>query len=155
MASASGRSHVFVGAARVGSHSRGGLFRQAVGNGHWEQLTKGVPDPVDVQAITVHPTQPDLIYLGTRSGLYRSMDGGERWERLGVPEGVEVWSVLVHPSDPRRLYEVWEGTRFPSSREKAHRAFMERFPSLIDRVDFSPHRRISRASHPDQLPLFE
>ena len=60
MASASGRSHVFVGAARVGSHSRGGLFRQAVGNGHWEQLTKGVPDPVDVQAITVHPTQPDL-----------------------------------------------------------------------------------------------
>ena len=57
--------------------------------------------------------------------------------------------------DPRRLYEVWEGTRFPSSREKAHRAFMERFPSLIDRVDFSPHRRISRASHPDQLPLFE
>jgi photosystem II stability/assembly factor-like uncharacterized protein len=104
MASASGRSHVFVGAARVGSHSRGGLFRQAVGNGHWEQLTKGVPDPVDVQAITVHQTQPDLIYLGTRSGLYRSMDGGERWERLGVPEGVEVWSVLVHPSDPRRLY---------------------------------------------------
>lgn len=104
MASASGRSHVFVGAARVGSHSRGGLFRQAVGNGHWEQLTKGLPDAVDVQAITVHPTEPDLIYLGTRSGLYRSTDGGERWERLGIPEGLEVWSVLVHPTDPRRLY---------------------------------------------------
>jgi photosystem II stability/assembly factor-like uncharacterized protein len=99
MASASGRSHVFVGAARVGSHSRGGLFRQAVGNGHWEQLTKGLPDTIDVQA-----TEPDLIYLGTRSGLYRSTDGGERWERLGIPEGVEVWSVLVHPTDPRRLY---------------------------------------------------
>ena len=104
MASASGRSHVFVGAARVGSHSRGGLFRQAVGNGHWERLTKGLPDAVDVQAITVHPTEPDLIYLGTRNGLYRSTDGSERWERLGIPEGVEVWSVLVHPTDLRRLY---------------------------------------------------
>lgn len=104
MASASGRSHVFVGAARVGSHSRGGLFRQAVGNGHWEQLTKGLPDAIDVQAITVHPTHPDLIYLGTRGGPYRSTDGGDRWERLGVPEGTEVWSVLVHPGDPRVLY---------------------------------------------------
>jgi photosystem II stability/assembly factor-like uncharacterized protein len=104
MASASGLSHVFVGAARAGSHSRGGLFRQAVGNGHWEQLAKGLPEATDVQAITVHPTSPDVIYVGTRRGLYRSADGGDRWERLGIPEGQEVWSVLVHPTNPRVLY---------------------------------------------------
>jgi hypothetical protein len=57
--------------------------------------------------------------------------------------------------DPRRLYEIWEGARFPASRAKALELFAARFPSLLDRVDFGPHRRVIRAAHPDQLPLFE
>jgi len=57
--------------------------------------------------------------------------------------------------DPRRLYEVWEGARFPASRAKALELFAARFPSLLDRVDFGPHQRVVRAVHPDQLPLFE
>ena len=57
--------------------------------------------------------------------------------------------------DPRRLYEIWEGARFPASRAKALERFAARFPSLIDRVDFGPHQRVVRAVHPDQLPLFE
>jgi photosystem II stability/assembly factor-like uncharacterized protein len=104
MASTSGLSHVYVGAARVGARSRGGLFRRAAANGHWEQVGKGLPEATDVQAITVHPTNHDTVYLGTRSGAYRSPDRGERWERLGIPEGAEVWSILVHPGNPRVLY---------------------------------------------------
>lgn len=57
--------------------------------------------------------------------------------------------------DPRRLYEIWEGKRFPDAREEALEAFLERYPWLADRVDFGPHKRISRATHPDQLVLFE
>ena len=57
--------------------------------------------------------------------------------------------------DPRRLYEIWEEARFAGSRAKALEAFRERFPGLTDRVDPGPHRRIPRAPHPDQLPLFE
>ncbi len=57
--------------------------------------------------------------------------------------------------DPRRLYEIWGEERFPGSRAKALDAFRARFPRLIDRVDPGPHRRVSRAPHPDQLPLFE
>ena len=110
MTNPSGRSHVLVGAAREfgaaqPSRPPGGLFRWIVGEDRLERLTKGLPEPVDVQAITVHPTNPDVIYLGTRSGPYRSVDRGERWERLGFPDdGTEVWSILVHPTDPRRLY---------------------------------------------------
>src|SRR5213594_1481489 len=97
-------THVYVGAART-SGSLGGIFRRAAGNGHWEQLTKGLPEAVNVQDITVHPTNPDIVYLGGNRGLYRSTDRGERWERLGFSdERAEVWSVLVHPSHPRTLY---------------------------------------------------
>jgi len=97
-------THGYVGSAQT-SGSLGGIFRRAAGNGHWEPLTKGLPEAVNVQAITVHPTNPDVVYLGGNRGLYRSADRGERWERLGFPdERAEVWSVLVHPVNPRTLY---------------------------------------------------
>ncbi len=104
MTSASATSHVYVGAARATSATRGGIFRKTVGEERWTQLTKGLPEVTQVQAIVVHPTNPDVVYLGTRSGPYRSTDRGLRWERLDFPEGVEVWSILVHPANPRILY---------------------------------------------------
>jgi photosystem II stability/assembly factor-like uncharacterized protein len=98
------RSHVYVGAARV-SGTQGGLFRRDVGGGQWERLVKGLPELTNVRAITVHPANPDIIYIGTDRGPYRSADRGERWERPDFPDdGTEVWSILVHPSDPRVLY---------------------------------------------------
>ncbi len=58
--------------------------------------------------------------------------------------------------DPRRLYEIWEGARFPGSRDRALTAFGERFPTRLDQVDVSPHRRIPmRTASPDQLRLFD
>lgn len=57
--------------------------------------------------------------------------------------------------DPRRLYEIWEGLRYPRSREKALVEFSTRFPQLVDHVDPSPHRRLPlRTRSPDQLNLF-
>ena len=57
--------------------------------------------------------------------------------------------------DPRRLYEIWEETRFAGTRAKALAVFRERHPSLLDRVDPGAHRRIpTRSIHPDQLSLF-
>ena len=57
--------------------------------------------------------------------------------------------------DPRRLYEIWEEARFPCARAKAEELFAARYPFLVGRIDFGPHRRIARGHHPDQLTLFE
>lgn len=105
MANSSKLSHVYVGAAHSGAGTVGGIFRQAVGDDGWTRLTTGLPEVTHVQAITVHPANPDVIYLGTRSGPYRSTDRGAHWEPLAFPDGgSEVWSILVHPANPRILY---------------------------------------------------
>lgn len=57
--------------------------------------------------------------------------------------------------DPRRIYEIWEEIRFTGSRDKALALFRERYPRLSDRIDFGPHRRISRSIPEGQLALFE
>ena len=97
-------SRVFVGAGQFTAGSRGGLFRR-VGDGPWEALENGLPQGIQVMAITVHPLNPDVVFIGTQDGPYRSTDGGEGWRRLALPEsGLQVWSILIHPADPRRMY---------------------------------------------------
>ena len=104
MTSSSKPSHVYVGAAQWNTAMRGGLFRRGVDDAGWEPLTRGLPAVSNVQAITIHPTNPDVVYVATQDGPYRSADGGERWERPDFPTGVQVWSILVHPANPRVLY---------------------------------------------------
>ncbi len=82
-------------------------------------------------------------------------------------DAIEIWiarwlhhkrSAIVarYKCDPRRIYEIWEGKRFPKSRDLALKSFIKRYPQLRNRVDFSPHKRIPRsAKHPDQLSLFD
>jgi hypothetical protein len=74
-----------------------------------------------------------------------------RWLRIRRKDLIERYGC-----DPRRLYEIWEGSRFPGSREKALALFGERYPSLAGRVDLGPHRRIPRSPPLEgQLELFD
>jgi len=58
--------------------------------------------------------------------------------------------------DPRRLYDIWEGKRFPLSRAKALEKFAKLYPALEGRIDTSHHRRIPRPGPGDgQALLFE
>jgi photosystem II stability/assembly factor-like uncharacterized protein len=83
----------------------GGLLRQVVGESEWRVLGGGLPDKAEVRAIAIHPDNPHIIYAGTQYGPYRSMDSGERWQRLDFPDGdMVVWSIIFHPQNPQILY---------------------------------------------------
>src|SRR4029077_16512005 len=93
------------GAARSMDGTFGGIFRQAVGNDRWEHLTNGLPQDSDVHAVTVHPENPDVVYLGTTKGAFRSSNRGTSWERMRLPEReADSWSICLHPKDPRIIY---------------------------------------------------
>jgi hypothetical protein len=57
--------------------------------------------------------------------------------------------------DPRRLYEIWEGSHFKESRAEALDRLRQTHPTLVDRIDPGPHRRVPKTAHPDQLKLFD
>lgn len=62
--------------------------------------------------------------------------------------------VRRYACDPRRLYEIWEETRFPGTRAAALEVLNERYPSVHGRFDPGPHRRVSFETDPRQLSLF-
>ncbi|MFM1815129.1 MAG: hypothetical protein RLZ98_1824 [Pseudomonadota bacterium] len=86
--------------------------------------------------------------------------------RLTEEDAIDIWIArwlrirrkelcIRYDCDPRRLYEIWEETRFPGSRDKALKLFVERYPGLLDRIDAGRHTRIPRTIHPDQMSLFD
>ncbi|SDV50598.1 WD40/YVTN/BNR-like repeat-containing protein [Chitinasiproducens palmae] len=92
-----------VGTAVTRPEAVGGLFTLEDG-GDW-QLADGIPTDAAVQAITPHPSRPDVVYAATRKGVFRSTDGARRWHRLQVTdEPVQFWTVVVHPQQPDVLF---------------------------------------------------
>ena len=97
------------------------IYAGTVGQGVWRSLDEGETFQrhctgmfmeAEVRALAAHPTDPDCLYAGTDAGLYRTKNGGERWERLetpfdpgkGWPAGIVVWSLLIHPQNPDLLF---------------------------------------------------
>ena len=59
-----------------------------------------------VSAIAVHPTNPDIVYVGAaQGGLYRTLDGGNTWTPLmDAAATLAIGAVAISPSDPTTIY---------------------------------------------------
>lgn len=70
--------------------------------------TNGVEVPVSGRtiAIAIHPTNPDLVYVGTaQGGLYRSSNGGQTWTQLfDSADSQVVGAIAISPSNPEIVY---------------------------------------------------
>jgi len=49
---------------------------------HWTAITDGIPDDEYAFAIRQDPDDADLLFLGTKSTVYVSLDGGAHWQPL-------------------------------------------------------------------------
>jgi photosystem II stability/assembly factor-like uncharacterized protein len=99
---------VLVGAApwvaASSTEQKYGLFRRNGEDGAWQAVTRGLPERVQIRALTVDPAAAGTIYAATQAGPYRSGDAGASWISLGLEDPDPCWSVTVHPADPRILY---------------------------------------------------
>ena len=59
-----------------------------------------------IKAVVVHPTDPDLVYIGAAAGgVWRSKDGGANWEPLfDDKNAIAVGALAMDPNDPEILY---------------------------------------------------
>jgi hypothetical protein len=78
----------------------------------WTQLGPA-PIPVGANtnsgrtvAIAVHPTNPDIVYVGAaQGGVYRSLDGGASWTAIfDSALTLAIGALTLAPSDPETLY---------------------------------------------------
>jgi hypothetical protein len=102
------------------------LLREAVKNGqmspeisgtNWTPIgpapipggqTTGVANPVSgrVLAIAVHPTNANIVYVGTaQGGLYRTLDGGTTWTAImDSAQSLAIGAIAIDPVTPTTLF---------------------------------------------------
>jgi photosystem II stability/assembly factor-like uncharacterized protein len=61
-----------------------------------------------ILAITVHPTNPQIVYVSSSKGVVKSRDGGATW--TAINEGLEHSQVLAFAIDPSAPSTVYAGT---------------------------------------------
>lgn len=162
MTSAESQSYVYIGLAGEtvpGREVRSGLYRSMACESPWELLTTGLPPSPQVRAIAVHPKQPNVVFIGTQDGVYRSEDHGDHWLRLSAPmPGLAVWSLLFHPRDPDILFAGYEPYAIYRT-ENAGRSWQSlpvavTFPDVTMRPRQLPKRVIGMTidpAHPKEL----
>ncbi len=91
-------------------------MRGSLGDEFWDTYWEGV------SAIRPDPSNPNWVYVtvfGEGRGLYRSLDGGQTWERLLADNYLH--DVAISPTDPNLLFvasssAVYSGGYDPASR---------------------------------------
>ncbi len=72
------------------------------------QVVSGAQLPVSGRtiAIAVHPSDPNIVFVGTaQGGLYRSMDGGTTWTPLlDNAMSLAIGTIAISPSQPSTIY---------------------------------------------------
>ena len=75
----------------------------------------GLPTNRTVNGFAVDPSNPKIMYVAMRDGLFKSTDAGENWKSLGK-ELKNMAAVTVNPKKPNEIYAATtEGKIFASA----------------------------------------
>jgi photosystem II stability/assembly factor-like uncharacterized protein len=103
-----------------------GLYRSKDGGASWQPI--GLPTSGAIGRIVVDPADPkrvfvasagDLFVPGGERGVYRSVDGGDSWQRVLAGENATTGAIdiAIDPKNPSNLLAaMWDHVRLPTHR---------------------------------------
>lgn len=113
------------------------IYAGTAGGGVWKSNDAGTTfNPIfddycqSIGAVTVDPNSPDnVIYVGTGEtwtrnsvsvgdGLYKSIDGGNNWKKLGFEKSERIANIIVNPKNSNEIYVAVLGALWSDSDER-------------------------------------
>lgn len=107
----------------------GGVWKTKDGGANWECISDSIFQSSSVGAITVAPSDQNVIYVGMgeadmRSnisfgdGMYKSTNGGKTWKHIGLKKADAIATIAVHPKDENTLFVASVGNPFAPNPER-------------------------------------
>lgn len=76
------------------------IFRTTDFGATWNSLAGNLPPGGPIHVMRADAQNRDLLFAGTEYGLFTSIDGGQKWHKLGNnPPTVPVHDLVIHPRD--------------------------------------------------------
>ncbi len=108
----------------------GGVWKTTDGGINWEPISDGsVFGTGSVGAIGLSDYDPNTIYVGMGEspvrgnvshgdGMYKSMDAGKTWKKIGLEDTRQIGRVRVHPRNPDIVYVAALGHLFAPNEQR-------------------------------------
>ncbi len=107
----------------------GGVWKTTDYGQQWANISDGYFATASIGAIRVADSDPNIIYVGTGSdgirsnviigkGVYKSVDAGQTWTRVGLETTGQIGAVLIHPANPDVVYVAAIGNPFAPSPDR-------------------------------------
>jgi len=113
------------------------IYTGTAGGGVWRSKNGGATfSPIfdeycqSIGAVELDPNKPDnVIYVGTGEtwtrnsvsigdGLYKSVDGGSNWKKLGFEKSERIANIIVNPENSNEVYVAVLGALWSDSEER-------------------------------------
>jgi len=92
------------------------VFKSFDGGQIWRHANIGLKEHVSVvNSFSFHPFNPNVIYIGTTVGIYKTTDAGGQWhEIIKGMESVYTVSLLINPKIPNLMFSGTSGGMYKS-----------------------------------------
>lgn len=91
-----------------------GIWKTDNGGANWKPLFDEQPI-INIGALKVQQSNPDVIWAGTGEGnprnslnlgegIYKTLDGGKTWKRMGLEKTRNIHRILIDPNNPNIVY---------------------------------------------------
>ena len=99
---------IYIGAAS------GGVWKSENGGSAWQSIFDENPT-INIGAIAIQQSNPSIVWVGTGegnprnsmnlgSGLFKSLDAGKTWKRVGLENSKAIHRIVVDPSNPNTVF---------------------------------------------------
>ncbi|WP_462249479.1 WD40/YVTN/BNR-like repeat-containing protein [Ekhidna sp.] len=97
----------------VGSAS-GGVWKSTSGGIDWQPIFND-QTTASIGAVAIQQSNPSVVWVGTGEGnprnslnggdgIYRTLDGGKNWQKMGLEKTRHIHRIIIHPNDPNTVY---------------------------------------------------
>ena len=105
----------------------GGIYKTIDAGTRWTNISDGFLSTASVGAVTVAPSNPNLLYAGmgentarantlhSGDGVYKSTDAGKSWVHLGLAATEVISRILIDPRNPDIVYVAAQGALYAPS----------------------------------------
>ena len=100
----------------------GGVWKTTNAGATWTSIFDNQPT-LNIGSLAIQQSNPNIVWVGTGEGnprnslnigegIYKTMDGGKTWKRMGLEKTRNLHRIIIYPTNPDIIYAAAIGNPY-------------------------------------------